>query len=76
MYLKKDRLGLGISRSCLARLSGVSRFKLYVHEMGDKLLSAEDQTRVRGAIRKEAARLLELSGPIARGDDGPPEQVA
>jgi hypothetical protein len=71
MMLKQECIGLGISRSCLARLSGVSRFKLYVHEMGHKLLSADDEARVTAAIRREAAWLAALSTRIA-GDE-PPE---
>jgi hypothetical protein len=48
---------LGISQSRLARLSEVSRFKICVFELGSGSLTADEQSRVREALRAEAERL-------------------
>lgn len=71
MNLKNRRNALHLSQSRLARLSGVSRFHICLHELGDKALCQEDLARVANAIRQEAQRLHKLSGPIATGEDDP-----
>jgi len=55
--LKAIRLSLGVSQSGLARLSGVSRFKICTFELGSGSLSAEDQQSITEALRSEAERL-------------------
>jgi predicted transcriptional regulator len=57
--IKKQREQLRISQSYLARTSGVSRFKICLHELGDRLLTAQEETLVQAAIRREAAGLKE-----------------
>ena len=42
-----DELALGISQSRLARMSGVSRFKICSYELGDSSLTADEQNRIR-----------------------------
>jgi predicted transcriptional regulator len=74
MDLKTRRSALHLSQSRLARLSGVSRFKICLHELGDKALSAPDMARVGPAIQQEAQKLHGISAPIAAGDD--PQEAA
>jgi DNA-binding XRE family transcriptional regulator len=58
---RAHRISLGISQSRLARLSGVSRFKICTYELGDGSLSPEQQTRIREALQAEAERLRRIS---------------
>jgi hypothetical protein len=48
-----------MSQVRLARKAGVSRFKICMYEVGDGALSADEQNRVREALRAEADRLVE-----------------
>lgn len=59
--LRASRIGLGLSQSRLARLSGVSRFKICTYELGDCSLNSEDRTRIRQALQLEAERLRNIS---------------
>jgi predicted transcriptional regulator len=59
--LRSHRLALGISQSRLARLSAVSRFKICTHELGDTVLTAEEQDRIRQSLQSEAERLRNIS---------------
>jgi len=59
--LRTHRNTLGISQSRLARLSGVSRFKICLYELGDGCLSEEEWKRIGGALQAEAERLREIS---------------
>jgi predicted transcriptional regulator len=61
MGLQSNRLALGISQSRLARLSGVSRFKICTYELGDGSLSLEQQGRIWEALQAEAERLRRIS---------------
>ena len=72
MVLRLTRNALGISQSKLARLSGVSRFKICTYELGGGSLTPEEVERVRDALLAEASRLRNL--PIAI-DVGAPEEV-
>jgi len=45
----------------LARLSGVSRFKICLFELGDGSLTADEQTRIRAVLQAEAERLRQIS---------------
>ncbi len=59
--LRTARSDLAISQSKLARLSGVSRFKICCYELGDGSLTPEEQARLREALRAEADRIRNLS---------------
>jgi len=59
--LRATRMSLGLSQSRLARVSGISRFKLCTYELGDRSLSADEQNRVRRALHAEAERLRRIS---------------
>ena len=56
-HLRAHRKSLGVSQSKLARLSGVSRFKICTFELGGGTLSLDDQRRIRTALEGEAARM-------------------
>ena len=58
--LRTHRGTLGISQSRLARLSGVSRFKICTYELGDTSLTPEEQSRIREALQAEAQRLRSI----------------
>lgn len=49
LMFREHRIALGISQSRLARLSGVSRFKICTNELGDAALTEEGQCRIRFA---------------------------
>jgi predicted transcriptional regulator len=65
--LRASRTYLGISQSRLARLSGVSRFKICTYELGDDSLRPEEQNRIREALQVEAERLRAIPAGIASG---------
>lgn len=50
-------MALGLSQSRLARLSGVSRFKICMFELGGGPLTANDFESIRRALLHEASRL-------------------
>jgi transcriptional regulator with XRE-family HTH domain len=60
MELRAARKTLGLSQSHLSRLSGVSRFKICLFELGDGSLSIQEQDRIRGALQTETDRLRKL----------------
>ena len=64
MDLRSHRIAIGISQSRLARLSGVSRFKICTYELGDSSLTADEQSRIRGALQAEANRLRRIPAEI------------
>ena len=65
--IRARRSQLQISQSQLARLSGVSRFKICMHELGDKPLNKKDEKEVEKAIRNEAARIHRCLRRIGMG---------
>jgi predicted transcriptional regulator len=65
--LRELRIALGISQSRLARLSGVSWFKICTHELGDAALTADEQSRIRESLQFEAERLRNISVQIEFG---------
>jgi predicted transcriptional regulator len=65
--VRAHRTALGISQSKLARLARVSRFKLANFELGGGSLTAEEQQRIRDALRLEAVRLRLASSQIDIG---------
>jgi predicted transcriptional regulator len=77
MNLRRNRTTLGLSQSRLARLSGVSRFKICTYELGDCALTATEQTRIREALRTEAERFrnlvpeIEFDHPQRSAEQGP-----
>jgi predicted transcriptional regulator len=66
--LRIQRNALGISQSRLARLTGVSRFKICTYELGDGPLTLEEQNRIREALQAEAERLRTIATQIDLGD--------
>ena len=58
--LRRSRIALGVSQSRLARLSGVSRFKICTYELGDGALTPEQSSRIREALQAEAERLRKI----------------
>lgn len=60
MNLRSQRSILGLSQSRLARLSGVSRFKLCSFELGSGSLTSDELSRIGNAIEVEADRLRGL----------------
>ena len=65
--LRACRISLGVSQSRLARMSGVSRFKICTHELGDGALDSVEQNRIREALQAEAERLRNISLQIDFG---------
>jgi len=50
-----------MSQSRLARLSGVSRFRICAYELGDGSLSLEARRQISEALQAEAERLRNIS---------------
>jgi predicted transcriptional regulator len=69
--LRSSRIALGVSQSKLARLSGVSRFKICSYELGDGAMSPDQQSRIREALQAEAERLRSISIHIEFGQPQP-----
>jgi len=60
MNLRQQRSALGISQSKLARLSGVSRFKICTFELGSGSLTETEQELIRTALQSEVERLRNI----------------
>lgn len=58
--LRGGRLSLGISQSRLARLSGVSRYRICIYELGSGRLAPDEQNRIAQALQAEAERLRNI----------------
>jgi len=67
MNLRAHRSALGISQSKLARMSGVSRFKICTFELGSGSLSEDERERIGKALRAEVDRLRNISTQIDLG---------
>jgi predicted transcriptional regulator len=70
MDLRSRRKALGLSQSGLARMSGVSRFKICTFELGNGSLREDEQEKIRKALHAEANRLRNIPtemnfGPLA-----------
>lgn len=65
--LRSHRTVLGLSQSKLARLAGVSRFKICTYELGGGCLTSEEQDRICQALRAEVIRLRSLPAGIDLG---------
>jgi len=63
--VKAARQRMSISQLRLAKLSGVSRFKIGLHEAGNSQLSDQELTRIKAALRKEARRMRDLFEKVA-----------
>jgi transcriptional regulator with XRE-family HTH domain len=61
--LRLSRVSIGVSQSKLARLSGVSRFKICAYELNGGSLNADDLNRIFEALHAEAERLRNVSIP-------------
>jgi predicted transcriptional regulator len=66
MDIRTQRITLGMSQSRLARLSTVSRFKICMHELGDKPLNEEEFGRIESALRAEARRLARMASQVGQ----------
>ena len=66
--LRSQREALRISQSKLARLSGVSRFKICTYELGDAAMSPDEQRQIREALQAEAERLRAITVQIEFGE--------
>ena len=76
MNLRADRGAVGISQSRLARLSGVSRFKICTFELGSGALDADELERINNVFRAEADRLRSISSQIDLRLPSPDGQLA
>ena len=61
MSIKTQRNSLRLSQSKLARISGVSRFKICMFELGSGTLTTEENERIKAALAYEIARLRQLT---------------
>lgn len=66
--LRAQRNAPRISQNRLARLSGVSRFKICTYEVGDGVLTSTEQTKIGEALRAEADRLRNFPTRIVCGE--------
>ena len=57
LEVKSERQKLQVSQARLARLAGVSRYKLGLAEFRAARLTAAELARIRRALRREAVRL-------------------
>ena len=64
MNLRSHRSTIGISQSRLARISGVSRFKICTYELGGGSLTSEEQRLIQDSLQAEADRLRRISPKI------------
>ena len=71
MELRAARKTLGLSQNHLARLSGVSRFKICTFELGDGVLGPDDEDKILRALQAEAERLRNISALIDVGQLSP-----
>ena len=62
--LRSQRLILRISQSRLARISGVSRFKICLYELGDGSLTQDELGQIREALHSEVERLRGISAKM------------
>lgn len=65
MNLRQHRSALGISQSKLARLAGVSRFKICTFELGSGSLTEAEQELIRAALQSEVERLRSIPAEIS-----------
>jgi predicted transcriptional regulator len=73
--LRSHRAALGISQSKLARVSGVSRFKICVFEVGSGSLTPDEQRQITEALQAEAKRLRCAAAQIADESAAGPSEV-
>lgn len=67
--LANIRSKLGLSQSKLARLAGVSRFKICTFELGGGSLTEQEQLQIRQALKLETARMRSI--PLEMRDGEP-----
>ena len=73
--LRSHRATLGISQSKLARISGVSRFKICVFELGSGSLTPDEQRQINEALQAEVERLRYAAAQIAHESSAKPREV-
>jgi predicted transcriptional regulator len=73
--LRSQRAVLGISQSRLARISGVSRFKLCLFELGDVSLTTDEQHQVRHVLQAEVERLRGAAAQVGYDLSAKPAEV-
>jgi len=74
--LRSSRIALGVSQSKLARLSGVSRFKICAYELGDGEMSPDEQSRIRESLHGEAERLRNISIDFGQPQRSPVQETS
>jgi predicted transcriptional regulator len=60
-YLKSHRTALRLSQSGLSRLAGVSRQRIHFAEMGDFMLTTEEQRCIFNALQSEIERIRNIA---------------
>jgi hypothetical protein len=72
-HLKRARVALRLSQSALARLAGVPRVHVCLHELGDRLLNPQEEDKIQKALQWEAERLrgVDIASPLmhTEGDE-------
>jgi hypothetical protein len=71
-------MALRLSQSALARMAGVDRIYLCLHELGDRRLNAQNEKRVEAALRHEVERISdacrsvmdEIASPLKHYNSG------
>ena len=70
--LRSHRRAVGISQIKLARIARVSRFRIHLNEVGEGDLTAEEQGRIKKALKAEADRLRNIAASFDLCEAGPP----
>ena len=65
LNLKETRTVLRLSQSALARLAGVPRVHICLHELGGRSLTAREERRVCAAIQRETGKLRRALDSVA-----------
>jgi predicted transcriptional regulator len=69
--LRTQRTALRLSQSALSRSSGVPRPKICIFELGGGSLTADEQGRIREALRREAERFRGVTVEVDFSADQP-----
>jgi predicted transcriptional regulator len=73
--LRSNREQLGLSQTRLARLAGVSRFKICLFELGDGQLTDDEQRKIKAALQSEVDRLRSLTATLDFAAAGAPAEA-
>ena len=68
--LKRARVALRLSQSALARLAGVPRVHVCLHELGDRPLNPQEEDKIQKALEWEAERLrgVDIALPLMHNE--------